>query len=124
LWSGLCRPTIRSIHKENGGLADQTTGPQFNEPAPTPDPTKFTVKHGSDTQAYKILDSEKGKLRPRPFPKANADEPVLELADVYGSKGKDIVKQIEAAGQIVYHAVGDTGNTRGPRDQEIVADKW
>lgn len=101
----------------------QPDGPQFNEPTPTPDPTKFSVKHGSDTQAYKILDSEAGKLRPTPFPKAEADEPVLELADAYGSKGKEIVKQIQAAGQIVFHAVGDTGNTKGPRDQEEVADK-
>lgn len=106
-----------------GGLADNTNGPQFNEPAPTPDPTTFTVKHGSDKQAYNILDSEKGKLKPRPFPKADDDEPVLKLAAAYGSKGKEIVSQIQAAGQIVFHSVGDTGNTSGPRDQDVVADK-
>ncbi len=111
-------------HKpDQGGLADQTNGPQFNQPAPTPDPTKFTVKHGSDKQAYNILDSERGKLKPRPFPTVDAAEPVLDLASAYGSKGSNIVSQIQAAGQIVFHAVGDTGNTKGPRDQNMVADK-
>src|SRR5258708_33673227 len=45
-----------------------TKTPRFAEPPPTPDPTKFTVKHGSDAKAYKILDSLKGTLQPRPFP--------------------------------------------------------
>ena len=30
---------------------------------------------------------------------------------------------MEKAGQLVFHAVGDTGNTRGPTDQSAVADK-
>ncbi|MBV9268670.1 MAG: metallophosphoesterase, partial [Acidobacteriaceae bacterium] len=101
-----------------------TKGPQFGEPSPTPDPTKFTVKHGSDKEAYKILDSEKGTLKPRPFPViAGAAEPILKLADALGSKGAAIVQEIENAGQIVFHALGDTGNTKGPRDEGRVADK-
>jgi hypothetical protein len=82
------------------------------------------VKHTSDSAAYTILDRMKGKLRPRPFPViAGVDEPVLKLADAYGPKGTAIVEQITKAGQLVFHAVGDTGNTRGPRDQSLVADK-
>ena len=100
-----------------------TGGPQFAEPAPTPDPTKFTVKHGSDKDAYSILDSEKGTLKPRDFPKVKDVEPVLKLVDAWGSKGADIVQQIQRAGQIVFHSVGDTGNTKGPQDQDEVADK-
>lgn len=100
-----------------------TGGPQFAEPTPTPDPTKFTVKHGSDKDAYSILDSEKGTLKPRDFPKVTGVEPVLKLADALGSKGASIVQQIQSAGQIVFHTVGDTGNTRGPKDQDEVADK-
>ena len=45
-----------------------TKTPRFAEPPPTPDPTKFTVKHGSDAKAYKILDSLKGTLQPRAIP--------------------------------------------------------
>ena len=101
-----------------------TSGPQFSEPTTTADPKKFSVKHGSDTQAYSILDQMRGKLRPRPFPVlAGVDEPVLLLADAYGPKGAGIVAQIARAGQLVFHVVSDTGSTRGPKDQSLVADK-
>jgi hypothetical protein len=100
-----------------------TNGPQFGEPAPTPDPTKFTVKHGSDSQAYKILDSQKGSLQPRPFPIASEAEPRLTLGEALGKKGSDIENAITRAGQIVFHSLGDTGNTMGPHDMELVADK-
>ena len=83
-----------------------TRGPQFGEPAPTPDPTKFTVKHGSDSQAYKVLDSQRGTLQPRPFPIAGDTEPTLKLADTLGSKGADIENAITRAGQIVFSFVG------------------
>jgi hypothetical protein len=33
------------------------------------------------------------------------------------------VKRIEGQGQLVFHAVGDTGSTRGPHSQSLVADK-
>jgi hypothetical protein len=101
-----------------------TGGPQFGEPASTPDPTKFTVKHGSDKEAYKILDSEKGTLKPRAFPiVAGTPEPVVTLAGALGPTGAGIEAQIRKAGQIVFHSVGDTGNTRGPRDMDQVCDK-
>ena len=101
-----------------------TGGPQFAEPAPTPDPTKFTVKHGSDAGAYKILDSEAGTLKPRGFPiVTGTPEPIVTLAEALGPKGADIESQIRKAGQIVFHSVGDTGNTRGPGPQNEVSDK-
>ncbi|MBV8899525.1 MAG: metallophosphoesterase [Verrucomicrobia bacterium] len=101
-----------------------TGGPQFAEPTPTPDPTHFTVQHGSDTQAYKILDSEKGLLKACPFPAVEGvAEPVLNLAQVLGAQGAQVVADIQKAGQIVFHSVGDTGNVKGPHTQELVADK-
>jgi hypothetical protein len=115
-------PTTTDAGGDTGPLS--TSGPQFAEPAPTPDPDKFTVKHGSDAEAYKILDSQKGRIPPRPFPVvAGQDEPKLSLAKALGSKGKEIASEIQRADQIVFHAVGDTGNTKGPRDQNEVADK-
>src|SRR5258707_10008126 len=101
----------------------RTRVPKFGEPAPTPDPTKFTVKHGSYSQAYKILDSQRGTLQPRPFPIDGDTEPILKLADTLGSNGADIENAITRAGQIVFHSLGDTGNTKGPHDMELVADK-
>jgi hypothetical protein len=115
-------PTTGNAGEDAGPMS--TSGPQFGEPAPTPDPDKFTVKHGSDAAAYKILDSQKGRIPPRPFPVVTGqDEPKLTLTDALGSKGEDIASEIQRAGQIVFHAVGDTGNTKGPRDQDEVSDK-
>lgn len=101
-----------------------TDGPQFAESTPTPTPKKYSVKHGSDKQAYSILDSEKGKIRPLAFPVlSGVGEPVLDLANAYGPKGKTIEGSIRRAGQIVFHVIGDTGNTKGPKDEGLVAEK-
>jgi hypothetical protein len=108
------------------GNADpiQTGGPQFAETPATPDPSQFRVKHGSDKQAYTILDSQRGVLEPRPFPVVErVAEPLVTLEQSLGDRGKDVLKSIVSAKQIIFHAVGDTGNTRGPRDQAAVADK-
>jgi Calcineurin-like phosphoesterase/Iron/zinc purple acid phosphatase-like protein C len=101
----------------------ETSGPQFGEPVASPDPTKFVVKHASDKEAYTILDREKGSLKPRPFPIAEAAEPTLTLAEAIGEEGASVEAAITKTGQIVFHAVGDTGNTRGPKDEDEVADK-
>jgi Calcineurin-like phosphoesterase len=64
------------------------------------------------------------KLQPLAFPRARGgDEPVLKLEEIWGSEGPKLVRQLTGAGQIVFHAVGDTGNTRSVRPQEAVADK-
>lgn len=122
----------RSIRKPTPGkpppadtsAAIATAGPQFAETPATADPTRFIVQHGSDKEAYSILDSEKGTLQPREFPVVDGvAEPILTLATALGTQGANITAQIQRAGQIVFHAVGDTGNTRGPADQSLVADK-
>lgn len=45
--------------------------PVFAQPQPTPDPTKFAVKHPSDDPAYKEIDklNAEHKLAPLPFPR-------------------------------------------------------
>jgi hypothetical protein len=100
--------------------------PRFAQPTPSGDPGSFLVPHTSDAAAYKILDSEgrAGELGPLPFPPARGGtEPVLTLAAVYGAHGADVEAKITAAGQMVFHAVGDTGNTRSTEPQNMVADK-
>lgn len=112
------------VSPPDNGPPIATGGPQFGEPTPTADPTKFSVKHGSDTNAYTILDKERGTLKPRPFQAVQGtDEPVLQLAAALGPKGGGIVAQIQRAGQVVFHCLGDTGSTRGPKSQSEVADK-
>ena len=66
-----------------------------------------------DDAAYKVLDTEGKTLKPLPFPPARGGpEPILKLEDVLGSAGTATVKAITQSKQIVFHALGDTGNTR------------
>ena len=101
-------------------------GPSFGQPEATPDPTKFVVYHPTDAAAYKQIDelNREHKLAPAPFPAPRGlPEPRLTLAEVLGPSGATAVQTITSAGQMVFHSVGDTGNTRGPDTQNEVADK-
>ena len=91
--------------------------PVFAQPKPSPDPTGFKDPV-TDTKLQAILN-----LEPVPQPAGGAVEPVLTLAQVYGSAGAAKVAAIQKAGQIVFHSVGDTGSVVGPETQSLVADK-
>lgn len=91
--------------------------PIFAQPAPSPDPTGFK---------YPVTDQKDvglGIVEPVPKPTNAAAEPVLTLAQAYGSKGAAVDAAIQKAGQIVFHSVGDTGSVKGPSTQSLVADK-
>jgi hypothetical protein len=91
--------------------------PVFAQPQPSPDPTTFKdpVTDQSDTEI--------ANLEPIPQPVGGAVEPILTLAEVYGSAGEAKVATIQQAKQIVFHSVGDTGSVIGPNTQSLVADK-
>ena len=98
-------------------------GPSFAQPAPTPDPGTFRVRHPSDSGAYKIIDTEQKlhQIKPLTFPASRGGpEPILTLDQVLGGGNHEAT--ITAAGQIVFHAVGDTGNVSRPAPQSLVAD--
>lgn len=100
--------------------------PVFAQPQPTLDPTRFEVRHPSDGPAYKRIDelNREHRLAPLPFPPPRGlPEPRLSLAAVLGDNDAALQRRIAANGQIVFHAVGDTGNTRRPETQSLVADK-
>jgi hypothetical protein len=100
--------------------------PVFAQPLPTDDPTKFVVHHPSDDPIYKQIDelNRAHKIKPLPFPAPRGGvEPKLTLAAVLGASGASAVQKITQSGQIVFHATGDTGSTRGPESQNLVADK-
>jgi hypothetical protein len=114
----------------NDGVAGQpgpdAPTPSFAQPEAGPDPTRFLVYHPTDAAAYKAIDklNAEHKLAPIPFPAPRGGvEPVLTLEQVFGPAGAATIKAITQAGQMVFHAVGDTGNTRGPDPQNEVADK-
>lgn len=100
--------------------------PGFAQPEPGPDPTVFVVRHPTDADVYKQIAelNREHKLRPLPFPAPRGGaEPRLTYADLLGASGSGAEQVIAQSGQIVIHAVGDTGNTRGPTPQNLVADK-
>src|SRR5580692_4224087 len=100
--------------------------PVFAQPQPTPDPKEFETKHPSDNPTYKQIDAlnREHRLAPLPFPAPrDLPEPRLTLAAVLGENETKLQKRLAANGQIVFHAVGDTGSTRGPENQNLVSDK-
>jgi hypothetical protein len=119
------KPAPQSDAIDNTAATD-LDHPVFGQPSPTPDPTRFEIKHPSDGVAYKQIDAlnRQHKLEPLPFPAPrDLPEPRLTLAAVLGIEDAAMKRQIVANGQIVFHATGDTGSTRGPESQSLVADK-
>jgi hypothetical protein len=83
--------------------------PIFDEGNVTPDPTRFKTAHPSDTQLYKEIQS----LLTKDVVGFNAsrlpNDGLFSLQDAYGAHGAEMVKQITAAGKLIFHAAGDTG---------------
>jgi hypothetical protein len=99
-------------------LAPQSPGdPVFAQPSPSPDPSSFKDPINDKK------DKETPGVQPVPQPSTTAVEPVLTLAQIYGSQGAAITQKIQAAGQIVFHSIGDTGSDVGPATQSLVSDK-
>jgi hypothetical protein len=99
--------------------------PVFSQPQPTPDPQTFVVRHASDAAAYKIIDelNREHKLKALPFPAPRGGtEPRLTFAEVVDNN-QTLLETISASGQIVFHATGDCGSTKGPATQNEVSDK-
>jgi hypothetical protein len=94
-----------------------TGDPVFAQPQPSPDPSGF-VNPVTDQKLQGL-----NTLGQVPEPAGGSVEPVLTLAQVYGSAGVAKTQAITQAGQIVFHSVGDTGSVSGPTTQSLVADK-
>jgi hypothetical protein len=123
------RPPPRSRAGKPGSIAAasrQLAAPVFAQPEPTPDPTVFKIKHPSDADAYKEIDTLNAEHKlfalPFPAPRGQGPEPQLTLAEVVGS-ASTATTAITQRGQIVFHATGDCGSTRGPTTQNEVTDK-
>jgi len=124
------RTSRRPAQPPEGASSRQLAAPVFAQPEPTADPTVFKIKHPSDAAAYKQIDAlnAEHKIQPLPFPppRGSGPEPQLSLAQVFGSGGGasgSATAAITQRGQIVFHATGDCGSTRGPTTQNEVTDK-
>jgi hypothetical protein len=120
------RPKAKPPDHAAATASRQLVAPVFAQPEPTPDPTLFKIKHPSDTAAYKEIDAlnAEHKIQPLPFPAPRGPglEPQLTLAQVFGTS-TSATTTITQRGQIVFHATGDCGSTRGPTTQNEVTDK-
>jgi len=85
--------------------------PVFNEGVVTDDPTGFAVFHANDQEIYKqveeLLKTQVVAFRRSRLP----DDGLFPLAQVWGAHGATVTEAIRKAGQIVFHAVGDSGAT-------------
>jgi hypothetical protein len=118
-------PATEPAPVDNTGVTELGR-PVFAQPHPTPDPTKFEVRHPSDNPVYKQIDelNREHKIAPLPFPPPRGlPEPQLTLAAVLDTDANALTRKVETHGQIVFHAAGDTGSTRGPETQNRVSDK-
>ena len=93
------------------------TGPKgqlYAEPKPSSDESAFQVNNTSadyyNSPFYKL---HKSQVQPIP-PARNGVPPFLKLTDFIP---QDLVTAINQAGQIVFHAVGDTGAAKSGRNQ-------
>ena len=99
--------------------------PVFGETARTADPTGFKTSHPSDTAQYQqianllkkdVVSFDQARVKPGDL---------FALQDAMGSHGSQVMQKIKTAGQIVFHALGDSGaSNAGKYKNEIgVADQ-
>jgi hypothetical protein len=124
------KPPIRTRNSPPQTIASNgertASDAEFAQPEPVAAPGHFRTAHLSDKASYAILDKLQAEhaIKPTAFPTSRGGvEPILTLARIWGSAGAAKEKAITQAGQIVFHAVGDTGNTRSVAPQEAVVDK-
>jgi hypothetical protein len=85
--------------------------PVFGEGKVTPDPTGFIEDHPSDKALYQQVE-ELLKTEVVGFEKSRVGPNALyTLAKALGARGSDVVDEINKAGRIVFHAIGDSGPT-------------
>lgn len=119
---------MASTRGGNTGSTREIGYPVYSQPQPTADPKTFRVKYAGDKEAYATLDPliKAHKLAPVPFaaPRGGV-EPKLTLEQVFGgnASAKTATKAMTASGQIVFHALGDCGSTKGPKTEVEVTDK-
>jgi len=83
--------------------------PTFSEGTPTPDPARFKVPHPSDAELYRQIQALLCEDVVA-FPQARGPPGnIYELQAALGVHGPEQVQAIQAAGRIVFHAVGDIG---------------
>jgi hypothetical protein len=85
--------------------------PVFNEGVVTDDPTQFAVFHANDNEIYKQI-QELLKTKVVGFTQSRLpNDGLFALDQALGAHGAAVTETIRKTGQIVFHAVGDSGAT-------------
>lgn len=90
-------------------------GRLFADPTPGPDPSSFLVDNTSSAY-YQSAYFLAHQYQVQPVPPPRMAQPRMDLADVIGQDG---VTKIQQAGQISFHAVGDTGAAKVDHAQTV-----
>ena len=94
-----------------GGYGARTTGTDgrlFADPQPGPDESSFQIDNTSE-QYYNSAYYKLHQSQLQPVPPPRVDPPRMQLADILPAA---MITQIQTAGRITFHAVGDTGAAR------------
>lgn len=99
--------------------------PIFSEGAFLQDPNSFATPHPSDNSQYQMLGDLLKKDVVSFEPSRLGPRDLYTLANALGPQGDAITQKIQQAGQIVFHAVGDSGasNPRKYKSEIRVADQ-
>jgi hypothetical protein len=90
---------------------NRVSEPLFAEPLPSRNPVGFATPHASDDQVYSEVEALL-QSQTTTFDKSRlADDHMITLAELYGSRGADVCNAIESTNRIVFHAMGDTGSS-------------
>ena len=83
--------------------------PVFNETKKTIVPSGFLTPHPSDKDLYASIEHLL-KEDVVSFDRSRAaDSDLVQLAEVYGAHGQELITQINKAEKIIFHALGDSG---------------
>jgi hypothetical protein len=99
--------------------------PVFGEDGSLPAANIFLTRHSKDGDQHLLLkELQRQDVVAVPESRIAADE-MFGLAEAYGDHGAQVVETIEAAGSIIFHALGDSGapKTRNNAGQLHVADQ-
>jgi calcineurin-like phosphoesterase family protein len=99
--------------------------PTFSEGKPSPDPEHFWKKHPSDNAQYAQIKKLLTKDVVGFDASRGAPGDLYQLQDALGPHGPETVETISKNGQIVFHAIGDSGaSNAGKYKNEIHVADW
>jgi hypothetical protein len=97
-----------------------TKGGFFGEARATPEEASLTDPF-HDKQYQKVLHAMKSKSSlVKPIPPVRKEPPIIDLAEVLPGSN---IGAINRAGQVVFHSVGNTGNTKDAGQQALAPDR-